>query len=96
MRMGVWAFPLLGAVFMACAATAIGLLARKPWGYCAAIIMLALNLAGDLANVLSGNEPRAIVGVPVVALILWYVATRKVRKYFFPPRDMIRPGVRPS
>jgi hypothetical protein len=93
--MGAWAILLLGVVCFACAATAFGLLTRRRWGYRMAVVMLVVNLTGDLVNFLSGNEPRAIIGVPIVTLILWYVATRNVRKYFFPPRDTIRLDVRP-
>ena len=55
------------------------------WGYRAAVFMLAVNLAGDLVNVITGHEPRAIFGVPIVALILWYLSRPDVRRYFFHP-----------
>jgi hypothetical protein len=83
LRMGAWAYPLLGAVCLACTATTFGLMARKKWGYRAAVFMLLMNLAGNLANAITGNEPRAIIGVPIVALILWYLSTPGIRRYFF-------------
>jgi hypothetical protein len=43
---------------------------------------LLVNLAGDVVNAALGNEPRAVVGVPVVVLILWYLSSRKVRNFF--------------
>lgn len=94
-RMGVWAFPLLGSVCLAFAVTAFGLLGSKPWGYRAALIMLALNLTGNLVDFLSGNELRAAIGVPIVAIFIWYLTISRVRRYFFPPRDPIRLDVRP-
>jgi hypothetical protein len=81
LRMGAAACPLLVAVCLACAATAFGLLTRKTWGYRAAVFMLLVNLAGAL----TGNESRAIIGVPVVVLVLWYLSTPAVRLYFFRP-----------
>lgn len=47
--------------------------------------MLIVNLAGNLVNVITGNEPRALTGVPIVALILRYFARPEVRSYFFCP-----------
>jgi hypothetical protein len=85
LQMGAPAFVLLAAVCIACAATAFGLFARKKWGYRAAAAMLLVNLAGSLVNVLTGSEPHAIVGVPVVGLMLWYLSTPRVRMYFFHP-----------
>jgi hypothetical protein len=41
-----------------------------------------MNLVGDVINSALGIEPRAIVGVPVVALTLWYLASRQARGYF--------------
>ena len=32
-----------------------------------------------------GVEPRAFIGVPVVALLLWYLSSAKVRDYFGAP-----------
>jgi hypothetical protein len=85
LRMGAWAYPLLGTVCLACAATAYGMLAGKKWGYRAAIVMLLVNLVGDLLNILTGNEPRAVIGVPIVALLLWYLSTPGGRAYFYSP-----------
>jgi hypothetical protein len=89
-QMGIWAFPLLGAVFLACASTAFGLMTGRKWGYRAAVFMLLMNLLGSVVNTLAGDEPRAIVGVPIVALILWYLSTPAVRTYFFRPSSEAR------
>ncbi len=85
LRMGPWAYLLLGTVCLACAATAYGMTAGKKWGYRAAIVMLSVNLVGDLLNVLTGNEPRAVIGVPVVAMVLWYLSTPGARAHFYGP-----------
>jgi hypothetical protein len=81
-RMGGWAPLLLGVVCLACAACAYGFFAGKRWGYPVGVGGLLLNLTGDVINAALGIEPRAVVGVPIVALILWYLASRQVRNYF--------------
>jgi hypothetical protein len=80
--MGPWAPVLLGVVSLACGACAYGFLAGKRWGYRVGVAGLLINLVGDVVNAALGIEPRAVVGVPVVALILWYLASRQVRGYF--------------
>jgi hypothetical protein len=52
-----------------------------------ALALLVLNLLGDVVNVLLGVEPRAAFGVPIVAALLIFLATRRVRCYFSRPED---------
>jgi len=85
--LGHWAPIILGAACIACACAAYGFANGRPWGYRLGIGLLLVNLAGDLTNVLLGIEPRAIVGVPVVAVLLWYLSSRSVRYYFWPARQ---------
>jgi hypothetical protein len=81
-KLGGWAFVLLVPVGFACAATAYGLFRGARWGHRLAISLLAINLVGDLVNFGVGVEPRAIVGVPIVALLLWYLLSPSVRSFF--------------
>ena len=83
-QMGFWAPLLLGAVCLACAASAYGFFTGKRWGYRLGFIGLVVNLTGDIVNTVLGTEPRAVIGVPIVALILWYLSSRKVRAFFSP------------
>lgn len=62
--LGLWAVALLGSVSLFCAAGAIGLWQEARWGYRIAIGLMAINLIGDLTNVVLGTEPRAILGMP--------------------------------
>ena len=81
-RMGAWALLLLGSVCIACAASAYGFFTGKRWGYWLGVVGLLVNLTGDLVNAALGIEPRAWVGVPIVALILWYLSRPRVRAFF--------------
>jgi len=80
--LGAWAPVLLAAVGLACAAAARGLWSGRRWGRRLAMALLAVNLAGDAANVVLGTEPRALVGIPIAALLLLFLATGRVRAYF--------------
>jgi hypothetical protein len=82
--MGAWAPLLLGAVCLACAASAYGFCHGRRWGYRLGIALLLINLTGDLVNAALGIEPRAVIGLPIVALLLWYLSSSKVRAFFSP------------
>lgn len=62
--MGAWEIVLMFAVCIACASAAAGLWRGARWGYRVAMVILCINLLGDIANVLLGTEPRAAVGIP--------------------------------
>lgn len=79
---GIWGPLLFFVLAFACATAAIGLWRGARWGYWLAIGILTINALGDLANAILGNEPRAIIGLPIVALILAYLFSRKVRGFF--------------
>ena len=81
-RLGSWAIVLMSVVCVACLCAAIGLYLRRRWGYWLAVAMLGANLVGDLLAVTTGQEPRAIVGVPVALLVLIYLMRRRVRSLF--------------
>jgi uncharacterized membrane protein (DUF2068 family) len=56
------------AIFVSCAA-AVGLWHSTYWGYRLAVSLLAINLVGDIANMISGTESRAVIGISVVVAI---------------------------
>jgi uncharacterized membrane protein (DUF2068 family) len=86
-HIGGWAVILMGVVSLACALTAIGLWAGKLWGYLLAIAMLVINLTGDVYNFASGAEPRAVVGVPIVIVILLSILTKKTQYFFLREKE---------
>ena len=81
-RIGGWSVLLMSLVFVSCSLTAIGLWRALRWGYWLAIVMLTVNLAGNIINVLTGTERRAIIGVPIVLILLFYLLKNKTREYF--------------
>ena len=83
--MGIWAPLLMGTVSLACAASAYGFFHGRRWGYRLGVALLFVNLTGDLLNAALGIEPRAVYGLPVVALLLWYLSSSRVRSFFCTP-----------
>lgn len=79
---GVWAVILLVVVGSACGVAAIGLWRGARWGYWVAIIVLSINLLGDVVNVISGVERRAVTGIPIVILLLLYLRRERVKRFF--------------
>lgn len=79
---GAWAIVLMIAVFIACMFTAIGLWRGRRWGYWLAVVMLLMNLGGDIVNVITGIEPRAVIGIPIVGGILAYLLRKRTRDHF--------------
>lgn len=79
---GIWAVLFFFGAGLACLIAALGLWRGKRWGFFVAIAILCINGLGDLINALSGTERRAIVGIPVVILILAYLMTRRVKLFF--------------
>ena len=82
MNVGAWAIVLMFAVCLSCAPAAAGLWRGARWGYRMALALLVINLLGDIANVVVGTEPGAVVGVPIVIVILTYLTSQRVRRFF--------------
>lgn len=79
-ELGAWGPLILTAVCLACAAAAYGFITRKRWGYRLGVVLLLANLIGDLVNAVF--DRRALIGMPVVVLLLWYLSSPAVRRYF--------------
>jgi hypothetical protein len=80
--MGMWAIVLLLTVSTLCFLACAGLWYVRRWGYQLAIGMLCGNLIGDTVNVLFGIEPRAIIGIPIVIIILIWITRPQIRASF--------------
>jgi len=70
---GNWSLLLMAAVGMASALAAVGLWQGLRWGVQIAVIILSLNVIGDLLNALVRRDYRALIGVPIGAAMIWYL-----------------------
>lgn len=85
-RMGSWSLLLMSIVCVACLLTAIGLWRALRWGYWLAVVMLTVNLAGSVINVIVGTERRAVIGIPIAFILLFYLLRTNTREYFNLPK----------
>jgi hypothetical protein len=69
---------LMATVGMACGLAAVGLARRTEWGRRLAIGILAANLVGDLLNALLRHDPKTLIGLPIGAVMIWYLVRKKV------------------
>jgi hypothetical protein len=67
---GIW---LMAVVSAACAASAAGLRSLSLWGHRLALFVLAVNLAGDVANAIFRHDLRTLIGVPIGGLLIAYL-----------------------
>jgi uncharacterized membrane protein (DUF2068 family) len=73
-RIGGLLILLMVIVGVACALAAIGLARNAKWGRWLGILILAVNLVGDLTNTLLRHDPRTLVGVPIAGAMIFYLA----------------------
>ena len=73
-RMGGLSILLMSAVGVACALSAIGLARNARWGRCLGILILVVNLIGDLTNAFVRNDFRTLIGVPIAGAMIFYLA----------------------
>lgn len=78
---------LMCVVSLACAAAAVGLWHGLRWGRWLALLLLLTNFLGDIANVVSGTEPRAAIGIPIALAIIFFLMSTRVRSFFAKPAD---------
>ncbi len=85
--LGLWAIVLMFVVCAACVLAAVGLWRGTRWGYWLAVVLLAVNLLGDIANVVLGIEPKAAVGIPIVVVVLAFLMSKGARHFFTSSAD---------
>jgi uncharacterized membrane protein len=73
-KAAIWVMFVVGA---ACAFAAIGLWRKSLWGIRAALVILSLNIVGDLLNAVVRHDYRALIGLPVGAAMIFYLARYK-------------------
>ena len=76
-EMGDWSVALMAAVGAALGLASFGLARGAEWGRRLAIGILTVNLVGDLAHVIFRGDIRTLIGLPIGALMIWYLSSRK-------------------
>jgi hypothetical protein len=61
---------------------AIGWFRRRYWGWLLGVAIVAMNLLGDIGNLLMGERLKAMVGLIIAGLLLYYLTRPRVRTYF--------------
>jgi hypothetical protein len=67
---GIW---LMAVVSVACAASAAGLRSLSLWGHRLALLLLSVNLVGDVTNAIFRHDLRTLIGVPIAGLLIAYL-----------------------
>jgi hypothetical protein len=81
-RMGFWGIGLMGVVAIACATASVGLIRGESWGRSVAITVLVVNLLGDIGSAFYRGDLRTLIGVPIGAVLIAYLLSRRVRACF--------------
>jgi hypothetical protein len=68
---------LMGVTSLACVTAALGLWRCTCWGLWAALAILSINLIGDLSNALITGDKRALIGLPIGGLMIWYLLSQR-------------------
>jgi hypothetical protein len=64
---------LMATVGTACGLAAIGLARNTTWGRWLGILVLAVNLVGDLTNALLRYDVRTLIGAPIAGAMMVYL-----------------------
>jgi hypothetical protein len=73
---GVWSIILMLIVGISCGVAAVGLAKGTIWGVRLAILILCVNVVGDLVNTFRGDN-RALIGVPIAGALILYLTRSK-------------------
>jgi hypothetical protein len=77
--LGWRALLLMSATSLACATAALGLWRCRRWGLWTAVAILVINLMGDTGNSLLLGDKRALIGLPIGGLLVWYLLSQRGR-----------------
>jgi uncharacterized membrane protein (DUF2068 family) len=71
---------LMFVVGTACAFAAVGMWRGSEWGMRLAVVILSVNILGDLFNALVRHDLRTLIGLPIGgAMIVYLIRSRKKR-----------------
>ena len=71
---GGWSIAIMLLVGTACLIAAIGLWRGTLWGTRVAILILVVNMIGDLSDALLNYNFRTLIGLPIAAAMIVYLA----------------------
>lgn len=70
---------LMLVVGTACALASIGLWRGRTWGIRLAVMILSVNICGDLWNALGRHDYRSLIGIPIGAIMIAYLLSQSRR-----------------
>lgn len=90
---GSWSIVIMVTVGSACFFAAIGLWRGTLWGTRLAVIILSVNIAGDVTNALLRHGYRALIGLPIgLAMIYYLIRFNAQSKNVTPWQKLNSPG----
>jgi hypothetical protein len=78
--LGRWSFLVMAIVGTSCLTAGIGLWRGAVWGTRLALAILAVNIVGDIMNVLLRKDYRALIGAPVGVVLMILLARHENAK----------------
>ncbi len=78
LALGIFAILLMMVVGAACSGAAIGLINGAEWGRRLGILVLGVNIIGDLANAVLRADWRTLIGLPIGGLMIVYLMRARV------------------
>lgn len=75
--------PMFAVLSFALLCTGFGWFRRRRWGWRLAVIIIAIQVAGDLANLLRGDLLRGAAGFLIASALLFYLLRPGIRSAFF-------------
>jgi predicted lysophospholipase L1 biosynthesis ABC-type transport system permease subunit len=75
-KIGRWSIPIMFIVGAACCSAAMGLWRGARWGTRLALVILSANMLGDLINTVFRHDYRALIGLPVASVMIFYLVRK--------------------
>ena len=84
----------VGIPFLVLSATLVaaggGWFARRLWGWKLAVVIIAIQVLGDLMSIFMGHFIRGAVGATIAGALLFYLVRSEVRRAFVPRGEVGR------
>jgi hypothetical protein len=81
-RLGRWAPVPFCVLSPALCLAAIGWYRRRRWGWVLGVTIVAINMAGDVGQILLGERLKGATGVAIAGLLLFYLTRPGLKRYF--------------